>query len=261
MFANSNFHPTGASGDHRLLAKIKKEEPLKSTMWVLVAALASPASLAWADITYVSATQTSHGFVQAFGANPTQQSYDLAAPDPLSTWTPPDQFIQAVADPMSQASLSTRYAAFLRPSQIDLSLQCFHGITASLREGAHFDFAQNVTISFSIVAPMPVDISASMFVTGPFSSSTPLSLTFGRNGDAPLINLSTGFGSQSFPLTSTVLQPGSYTLTALHQNSADSGLIGVNFQSGINFDLVPAPAATLPLLLGLGPVRRRRSSR
>jgi hypothetical protein len=228
---------------------------IRHALFVAMAACAA----ARADITYVSGSQTSIGFVEAFGSNPTQDSYNLAAPNPLASWNPPDQNISAVADAFSSATLQTHYSSILLPQHLELDMHLLHGITASVREGADFDFTQTFSSTFTIDAPMPVDISASMFALGQFSPTDPLTLSFGRQGDAPIVNLQTQSIQmpRTFPLTSMVLAPGTYTLMATQHNSAGSGLTSINYMQQITFTLVPSPCTLVALLAGVALGRRR----
>jgi hypothetical protein len=221
------------------------------------AALAAPATPSRADINFISGTQTNHGFVRVFGATPLSLTYDHAAPDPLASWYDPESIALLSADGMSRASVTTLYSSTILPQHVACDLQ-LQGISTSRNGNSSANILQVFSLSFAVDAPMPVDIFASMSNNGPFPGD-PISLVFGRDGDAPIMNFSIEFGSQSFPLTSMVLQPGNYTVAATHQAHLSSGAIGVFWSSHITFDMVPSPAAFAPALLTLTFVRRRRA--
>ena len=215
---------------------------------------------AHADFIYVAGTQTSTGSVQAILA-PNENfsdAYNLAAPDPLASWSPPSQNISAAVSNGANAGVQSSYLSTVEPGHIFFhETAAAHAINPTIfTGGASFTYDQTFSLSFHIDVPTEVAYSARLQRQHPsgWPSGTPGTIEFGPDGGPMLVSLAyNGFAIPDYvvsqPLTYTTLQPGDYHITILSHNTWGAGR-GASFAENFTFELqiVPAPAS----LAGMG---------
>lgn len=236
----------------------------------LVMALPLSYSVA-ADIVPVSGTQSSTGWVWVVlpPGDPVMDSYSLGSADPLASWSPPDQLLHEVLDEggrWAEAKVDSSFASTIHVDRVSLIT---HVSAAALTgdpfsSGAQCEYNQVFHLSFSIDAPTEVKLYAQVGRnTGGWSTPTPFSLRFGREGDSPIIDFAYGGSAENYsefmPPTSMVLDPGTYTVEANDYNFWGAGR-GGQFADFMEFDLqvVPTPVSALPIGIGMLAFSSRR---
>lgn len=233
-----------------------------------------PAWSAIADVVPISGTQSSTGRVSVIlpPGDPISGSYSIEASDPLQSWSPPDQQLHRVLTESGRWAEATIDSSFTSVIQFDRVSLVTHAAAAALTSdpftaGAEFEYRQTFHLSFSLSAPTAVILYAQVGRNnGGWSSGTPFSLSFGREGDAPIINFAYSGAAENYseflPPTPMVLDPGTYTVLADDYNFWGAGRSG-QFSDFIEFDLqvVPSPMSAAPIGIGMLAVasRRRRS--
>lgn len=223
---------------------------------------------AGADLTLLSGVQNAAGEVwAASGFDHVSDSYQLAADDPLASWTPPDQEIGVVLNPDLSARLRSGFASTVTPQEITFSTDVAEAYAMSSHAPighSGYEYTHTVEIRFSVSEPTAVRVDASAYadsLTG-WAYEGDVGMSFGRDGDQPIfswVRNAPWQWSEMLPATELVLQPGTYTVAALANGEWSGGGTG-SIVSGLSFSLrvIPAPATAGPLAFVLLLARRRR---
>ncbi len=233
----------------------------------LVMALA-PSRAATAGLMPVSGTQSSTGKVSLwmFPDVTAEDSYSIEAADPLASWAPPDQHIKVEATSgwrQAEASIGSSFASTILSGRVTLATDAV-GYPEShddLEGHGYYEYRQTFHLTFELDAPMGVMLSAEISRWSVWHQPNAVTLSFGRTGDAPIIDLlippNKEMYDQQFALTYVILVPGTYTV--LLDDTSANGYDGryIDFS---RFDLraVPAPGCVLGIGIGLITATSRR---
>lgn len=235
----------------------------------------TPMFPAMAQVAPVSGTQSSTGFVSVITPpdDPIDGSYALAAPDPLASWSPLDQQLSRIinTDRYAEARINSTFASTILADRVALSTSTSSAALTGdpFSSGATIEYRQTFHLSFTLASPATVSLSAQLGRNnGGWATPSPFSLSFGRDGDAPIFAFAYGSGSgenysEFLPPAQLDLEPGTYTVLADNYNFWGAGRSG-QFSDFMLFDLQVIPGPSGYLALGLGMLaaasRRRRGS-
>ncbi len=230
------------------------------------AAVAAMALTARADIIPTQGTQEMHGSVQAYvlAQLVDSQSFNVSAPNPLTSWSPAAQNITATGG-IVQSNVTASYSSSIGPGSVTLATHAAPSMSGgSSANTGSLDYTQTFTLRFLIDAPGMYDLAASITRTNPtgWAASFHATLTFGADSQAPIISLDNDgvrpfTYAVSYGPASLFLNAGAYTIQA---TDADlwSGPHQYMRDSSMNFSLAAIPAPPVPLgILALALLARR----
>jgi hypothetical protein len=251
---------------------------MNTSAWPALLAALAVTSDARGDLTPMDGTQSSTGYVLVewfpWIEPPVVAEYSLEAPDPLASWSPPDQSITAQHSESFMrviASIDSTFSSTISPGRVSMSAAATSSVETNVMEmDGIFEYRQKFHFTFSVASPTPVMVSAAMMRLTGWGSTGPFTLTFGPQGGSPLIDLSYPADapilySESVGPTFMILEPGIYTVLADANSTSSTNHQGL-FKDSMAFDLrvIPSPAGAVPmgagLLLGLSRRRRERNA-
>lgn len=154
-------------------------------------------------------------------------------------------------------------------SHVSLSSVVHASASPAADESGPFDLIHSIgqsdlTMTFSVAAPTPIELFADYSLSGSgFWSAPASSFILIESADEEFaFKVLTGEGESNHEL---LLQPGEYTLSVAHFVSAGSGTLNEmaisEFSSSLNFEMIviPAPGAVLLFSFAALAARRRRT--
>lgn len=183
-----------------------------------------------ADITPIQGTQSMSGAARVWGGGATllaSGSFDLSAPDPLASWTPPTQDIMARAPPPYSslfAHIVADYASSIGPAEVTLAARIqTDGNGAGFATNCQFEWNQAFSLKFTLTGPGEYVVGGllrhanSSWVT----PSQPMTMGFGVAGTSSIFSLTLPHQNGFFPPvvysfgpTVLSLPAGTYTIAA-----------------------------------------------
>jgi hypothetical protein len=220
---------------------------------------------AHAQIAPVSGIQTSDG--TAWAGQTLSNSYSVAAPSQVASWSPPHQSVSASAS--GQAStVDSDWVSTIGPGSVALSTSVsVSNSQQSLGNEAGWSYSQRFQFTFTLSSPGVYLLSGELWreTHSGWAFSDASTMTFGRQGDPLMLNLlNPSNPAPNVPYIATFgpmyvsLTPGTYTVDA-YDHSGWGGAVN-SLDSQMTFALtVPGPSAAgiLPVLSLLALWRRR----
>jgi len=237
---------------------------VRTAFFAPILALLVPAWQSLADIIPTAGVQSSIAAVNVLNTtgDMLDGSYSLSAPDPLASWSPTDQdLLRRIenSNGFAQARVQSSFASTITFDQVSLETRAgSEAITSSpMGWGAQMSYSRTFHLSFQLDVPTEVTLSAQIARNngGWGAEGRPISLSFGRDGDAPIFSLiyenDFQMPDQHFAETVMVLAPGTYTVLADSDNQWGAGR-GGQFGDQMLFDLrvVPSPASAIAFMGG-----------
>ncbi len=213
------------------------------------------------DLVPVSGVQSSSGLVRVVSVpdDPIEGSYSISAPDPLASWSPADEHLSRIIDTsggFAEASIDSTFSSTIESDRVQLSMGTNSAALTStpFGLGAEIEYTQTFHFSFRLDAPATATLFSQISRNnGGWPTRTPFSLSFGRDGDAPIIAFAYGGSGENYfdfiPPTVLELAAGTYSVSADNYNFWGAGR-GGTFSDRIAFDLQIVPSPSTAALLG-----------
>jgi hypothetical protein len=192
----------------------------------LFAAILVPALALRADIVAITGNQAMHGSVQVYeGGLQASQSFDLSAPDPLASWSPPRQDIAVTFDDCT-AEVHATYVSSIEPNAVILSTSAAVRSIGNIHviRQAVFDCHQTFDVGVHITDAGDYRVSARITRFNHsgwgHDGAGPATITFGMNGQPAIVSINTdqeqpvGMYTAEFGPMTVSLPPGIYSVNA-----------------------------------------------